>query len=173
MQRSPLKTQEWLLLGLGLSTFSWAALFSFAVWMFVMRWRSAWAANGGTRRFNVVQVGIVILSVIALVSLLSAIPYGLLASPDMRIEGPGNHAFSFNWFVDQTSGQLPQPGVLNVSLWWYKLAMLAWALWLSFALVRWLPWAWRALTANGLWRGSIRTPAASPAPATGHSVNPG
>jgi hypothetical protein len=40
-------------------------------------------------------------------------------------------------------------------------------------LVRWLPWAWRALTANGLWRGSIRTPAASPAPATGHSVNPG
>jgi hypothetical protein len=173
MQRSPLKTQEWLLLGLGLSTFSWAALFSFAVWMFVMRWRSAWAANVSTRRFNLVQVGIVILSAIALISLLSAIPYGLLASPDMRIEGPGNHAFSFNWFVDQTSGQLPQPGVLNVSLWWYKLAMLAWALWLSFALVRWLPWAWRALTANGLWRGSIRTPAASPAPATGHSVNPG
>jgi hypothetical protein len=173
MQRSPLKTQEWLLLGLGLSTFSWAALFSFAVWMFVMRWRSAWAAHVSTRRFNLVQVGIVILSVIALVSLLSAIPYGLLASPDMRIEGPGNHAFSFNWFVDQTSGQLPQPSVLNVSLWWYKLAMLAWALWLSFALVRWLPWAWRALTANGLWRGSIRPPAASPAPASGHSVNPG
>ncbi|HSD73477.1 MAG TPA: hypothetical protein VLB75_01830 [Steroidobacteraceae bacterium] len=173
MRRSPLTTQEWLLLGLGLSTFSWAALYIFAVWMFVMRWRSAWEANVSARRFNWLQVGLVILSVIALVSLVSAIPYGLLASPDMRIEGPYNHAYSFNWFIDQTAGELPQPGVINVSLWWYKLAMLAWALWLSFALLRWLPWAWRALTANGLWRGSLSARGPAPSPATGHSVNPG
>jgi hypothetical protein len=172
MPRSPLKTHEWLLLGLGLSTFSWAALFIFGAWMFVLRWRSGWTADVSTQSFNLLQVAIAILSVMALVSLLAAIPYGLLASPDMRIQGPGNHAFSLNWFVDQTSGALPQPGVLNVSLWWYKLAMLAWALWLSFALLRWLPWAWRALTANGLWRGSLRAPATRTAPASGHSVNP-
>ena len=34
-------------------------------------------------------------------------------------------------------------GVLSVSLWWYRLAMLAWALWLSFALTRWVRWAWQ------------------------------
>ena len=172
---SPLTTREWLLLGLGLSTFSWAALLNFAVWMFVMRWRSAWQANVSARAFNWIQVALAILSVIALVSLIAAIPFGLLASPDMRVQGYGNHAFSFNWFVDQTSGALPQPGVLSISLWWYKLAMLAWALWLSFALLRWLPWAWRALTANGLWRGTIgrAVPPSATAAASGPSVNPG
>ncbi len=172
---SPLTTQEWLLLGLGLSTFSWAVLLIFAAWMFVMRWRSTWAGNVSRRKFNWVQVGIGVLSVVALVSLVAAIPFGLLASPDMRIQGAGDHAFSFNWFVDQTGGMLPQPGVISVSLWWYKLAMLAWALWLSFALLHWLPWAWRALTVNGLWRGRIKSSAPSLAttPASGHSVNPG
>jgi hypothetical protein len=32
--------------------------------------------------------------------------------------------------------------------------MLAWALWLSFALLRWLPWGWRAFSASGIWRGA-------------------
>ncbi|MFO1466265.1 MAG: hypothetical protein U1F35_07490 [Steroidobacteraceae bacterium] len=51
-----------------------------------------------------------------------------------------------------SSGPVPAPWVLSVSLWWYKLAMLLWALWLAFALVRWLPAAWRALGAGGWWR---------------------
>ncbi len=175
LRRSPLTTQEWLLLGLGLSTFSWAVLILFAAWMFVMRWRSTWEGNVSRPRFNWIQVGLGVLSVIALVSLVAAIPFGLLASPDMRVQGFGSGGNTFNWFVDQSPGILPQPGVLSVSLWWYKLAMLAWALWLSFALLRWLPWAWRALTANGLWRGRvIGSPASSAtAPSSSHSVNPG
>jgi hypothetical protein len=40
-------------------------------------------------------------------------------------------------------------------LWFYRGAMLAWALWLSFALLRWLPWAWRAYNTGGLWRGKV------------------
>jgi hypothetical protein len=31
--------------------------------------------------------------------------------------------------------------------------MLLWALWLSFALLRWLPWAWRQYASEGVWRG--------------------
>ena len=30
--------------------------------------------------------------------------------------------------------------------------MLLWALWLAFAPVRWLPIAWKALGAGGVWR---------------------
>jgi hypothetical protein len=41
--------------------------------------------------------------------------------------------------------------VFSVSLWWYKAAMLAWALWLAFALTRWLPFAWRALNVGSFW----------------------
>jgi hypothetical protein len=159
---SPLRTQEWLLLGLGLSTFSWGVLLLFAAWMFVLRWRSSWQGSVSRNQFNTIQVFLGILSVITLISLVSAIPFGLLASPDMRVEGAGSDWHTFSWFVDQTAGALPQPGVISVSLWWYKLAMLAWALWLSFALLRWLPWAWNAYRANGWWR---RAPAPAPAPA--------
>ena len=49
------------------------------------------------------------------------------------------------------SGTLPRPFVLSVSLWFYKAAMLAWALWLSFALVRWVRWAWQAYGTTRLW----------------------
>ena len=33
--------------------------------------------------------------------------------------------------------------------------MLLWALWLSFALLRWLPWSWHCYTSGGLWRGKV------------------
>ena len=36
---SPLRTREWLLLGIGLSTFAWPILILFAAWTFVVSWR--------------------------------------------------------------------------------------------------------------------------------------
>ena len=173
--RSPLRTQEWLLLGLGLSTFSWSVLLLFTAWIFAMKWRSGWQGAVNRRNFNLVQVGLGLLSVVALISLLSAIPYGLLSTPDMRVRGPGSSAAMFTWFLDQAPGALPQPSVISVSLWWYKLAMLAWALWLSFALLRWLPWSWRAFATAGLWRGQIAGSErpTTPKPGPGVDVNPG
>jgi hypothetical protein len=37
-------------------------------------------------------------------------------------------------------------------MWIYKTLILAWALWLSFALLRWLPWVWQCFSSQGLWR---------------------
>jgi len=54
--------------------------------------------------------------------------------------------------------------VLSVSLWWYKAAILGWALWLSFALTGWIKWAWQVFTRDGLWRAGRP---AEPAPARG------
>ena len=34
----------------------------------------------------------------------------------------------------------------------YRAAMLAWALWLALALLRWLRWGWGCFTAGGGWR---------------------
>ncbi|NIM33360.1 MAG: hypothetical protein GTN60_18780, partial [Pseudomonas stutzeri] len=39
LRQSPFKVHEWLLLGLGLSTFAWPVLILFAAWAFVMVWR--------------------------------------------------------------------------------------------------------------------------------------
>jgi hypothetical protein len=163
-RRTPLRTHEWLILGLGLSTFSWSALLLFAVWIFAMRWREELAAEQlSARRFNLMQLLLIMLSLATVVSLIAAIPYGLLANPDMRIAGSDQQANELSWFNDQASGELPTPWVLSLSLWWYKAAMLLWALWLAFALVRWLPIAWRALGTGGFWRKTPRPVAPPPA----------
>jgi hypothetical protein len=159
---APLRSREWLVLGLGLSTFSWSALLLFAVWVFAMRWREGIAVEKyGVRKFNFLQILLVLLSFAAVLSLAAAIPFGLLANPDMHIAGAGQGAAELSWFNDQAPGVLPAPWVLALSLWWYKTAMLLWALWLAFALVRWLPMAWKALGAGGFW---LKTPRAATPP---------
>ena len=150
-RQSPLRTHEWLLLGLGLSTFSWWVLLIFAGWLFTMRWRERTQLSDPVA-FNVVQIVLAVLAVIALLALVSAIPNGLLGAPDMRIAGPGSYGSTLSWFDDRVTGELPGKTAINVSLWWYKAAMLGWALWLSFALVRWVPWAWRAYSSGDYWR---------------------
>jgi hypothetical protein len=154
-----LRSHEWLILGIGLSTFSWSALLLFAIWIFALRWRREMAVERlSARKFNLLQIALILLSLVAVFSLVAAIPFGLLANPDMRVVGLGQQANDLSWFNDQAPGALPTPWVLSLSLWWYKAAMLLWALWLAFALVRWLPIAWTALGAGGFWR---RTPRAA------------
>jgi len=148
LRRTPLRTRDWLLLGLGLSTFSWWVLIVFGAWLFLLDRRPALKLEKRWQ-FNSAQLLLAAFSIVALGVLISAIPYGLLGEPDMGlINGYGG----LPWFMDRTAAQLPQPLVLSVSIWFYKLAMLLWALWLSFALLRWLPWAWRQYASEGLWR---------------------
>jgi len=165
---TPLPARDWLLLGLGLSTFSWSVLGLFAVFIALFQWRSRHPAITERRRFNLFQLVSALLAVAAILAVVAAVPQGLLAQPDMRIE-PAGSAGELNWFVDQTAEQFPTPSVLSISLWWYKLAMLAWALWLSFALTRWTRWAWQIFMRDGVWRRApLRAPpppAPPPAPA--------
>ncbi len=162
---TPLPARDWLLLGLGLSTFSWSVLALFVLFVAVFEWRSRHGTPADAQRFRLQQIVCALLAVGAIVAVVAAVPRGLLAHPDMRIEpdtGPG----MLSWFIDQSAERLPSPGVISVSLWWYKLAMLGWALWLSFALTRWAKWAWEVYTRDGLWRERPqRAAAAAPPPA--------
>lgn len=160
---TPLSARDWLLLGLGLSTFSWSVFGLFVLFVGLFQWRARGGPPAEWRRFNLMQVGLALLAVAAVLSVVAAVPGGLLARPDMRISGGGGYA-GLAWFVDQTRDALPRPGVLSVSLWWYKIAMLAWALWLSFVLTRWLKWAWEVFARDGLWRLRPAVPAPAPRP---------
>ena len=151
---TPLRFRHWLLLGLGFSAFAWSAYALVVVWLIALglrarhipptRWRAV--------QFNLLQAGLLVLSVLAVVVLVGAVPRGLLGLPDMHVAGNGSSAPDLRWFADQSSGALPVVGVLSVSLWFYKLAMLAWALWLANALLGWLRWAFAAWSAGGYWR---------------------
>jgi hypothetical protein len=161
---TPLPTRDWLLLGLGLSTFSWLVLGLFALFIVLFQWRARHPAPTERRRFNLLQLLSGLLAVIAILAVVAAVPQGLLAQPDMRIE-PVRSDGVFTWFIDQAAEHLPTPSVLSISLWWYKLAILAWALWLSFALTRWTRWAWQVFMRDGLWRRApLRTPPPSASP---------
>jgi hypothetical protein len=158
--QSPLRSHEWLLLGLGLSTLSWSILALVAAWLFAMRWRESWRGAVGRRQYNLVQIALAVLTVLAVGTLVFAgIRQSLLASPDMGIAGFKSYGASLSWFVDRTQAALPRPVVMSLPMWAYRVAMFAWALWIATALIRWLRFAWHAWRANGFWRAS--EPAAS------------
>jgi hypothetical protein len=63
---SPLRAREWLLLGLGLSTLSWAVFALVAAWLFALRWREHWRVERLVRwRFLLVQSALALLTVVA------------------------------------------------------------------------------------------------------------
>ena len=153
---SPLRTYEWVLLGIGLSTFSWWVFVLVAAWLFIMRWREGWNPQMPAWRFNTLQVLLAVLTVVAVTTLIfSGIRGSLLGMPDMSVGGPGSGSNTFSWFVDQIEGALPRPLVFSVPMWVYRALMFAWALWIVLALLRWLRWAWAAWKANGFWRGEV------------------
>jgi len=154
---SPLRTREWLLLGLGFSTFSWALLLLVALWFFALRWRGSMAEVPADqpRKFNAIQIALGVLTVVAIGALISGIPQALLGNPDMHIVGADSAGNHLGWFTDHTADVLPQARVLSVNIWWYKGVMLAWALWIVFAFMRWLPWAWENFSKGGIWRGKV------------------
>ncbi|MGA0586889.1 hypothetical protein ACO2Q2_07145 [Dyella sp. KRB-257] len=170
---TPLRFHHWLLLGLGFSAFAWSAYALVVAWLITLGWRARGVRLGDVA-FNLVQVALAALTALALLALVGAVPRGLLGLPDMHVAGNGSTAWHLRWFADQSSGALPRAGVFSVSLWVYKLAMLAWALWLANALIGWLRWAFGAWSEGGYWRKRTAAatppelPAASPTDATTH-----
>ncbi|TDR46699.1 hypothetical protein DFR29_103235 [Tahibacter aquaticus] len=163
LRRTPLKLWQWLLLGFGFSTASWWALLVVVAWLFLLDWRERWQTFSPVW-FNLVQVGIVLFSVPAMLCLVAAVCMGLLGDPDMSVSGNGSYARALHWFADQSANVLPQAGALTLPLWLHRLAMLAWALWLASALVAWLRWAFAAWTHGGYWRSGRRETVSLPDP---------
>ncbi len=152
IKTTPLTARHWVLLGLGFSTFSWPVLGVVVAWLLALGWRSSWTADVGPKGFNGIQTLIATISVVALVSIVTSLPNGLLGTPDMHVTGNGSYGNTLMWFADHSDTVLPRAAVVSVPLWIYKTLILAWALWLSFALIRWLPWGWRCFSSTDLWR---------------------
>ena len=151
LRRSPLKTWQWLLLGIGFAAFSWVALLLVVAWLFALDWRAR-AQLRQPAWFNLVQLGLGTLTLIALLCLLAAVRQGLLGQPDMAVAGNGSSQHALRWFADRSAGALPIASAWSLPLWVHKLAMLAWALWLASALVGWLRRGFAAWGEGGYWR---------------------
>lgn len=149
---TPLRTHHWVLLGIGLSPIMVELALLVVFWLLALGWRKQLETHTRAEVFNFVQVGLVIVTLFALSALFFAVQAGLMGQPEMRIAGNGSDNYLLRWYQDRTGPVLPQSWMFSLPLFVYRLAMLAWALWLAFALIRWLRWGWECFSTNGLWR---------------------
>jgi len=118
---------------------------------------------------------------VAIGTLVGAVQQGLLGAPEMQITGYGSYGSQLNWFADRSGGPLPTGFVLSLPVWVYRLAMLAWALWLALACLRWVTWAWGSYATGGFWHPAPKVeplrkpppiPASAPASPQGPAPTP-
>lgn len=175
---TPLKSYEWILLGLGICTLSFGTFVLVALWLIALHKRGQLHSIATSLRFKLLQIAMFILSIWALGSLVATLPDGLLGSPDMHVLGNRSYADHFQWYQDHSDLEFPRAWVISLPLWCYKLVMLLWSLWLASALLRWIRWGWQQLSYQALWyapdnivlkpkkakEDKPKTPATEPAP---------
>lgn len=151
LPRSPLRTWQWALLGLGLTQVPLPVAGIVFGWFFVMAFQDVQRPEGAFW-FNLRQLLLFGLTLAFLGCLSGAVYASLLETPDMEVAGSGSSADLLRWYVDRSAGALPEVWVLSVSLWVWRAVMLCWALWLAHSLVRWLEWSWRGWSSAGVWK---------------------
>ncbi|PIV37207.1 MAG: hypothetical protein COS34_00050, partial [Lysobacterales bacterium CG02_land_8_20_14_3_00_62_12] len=151
-RRTPLKLKDWLLLGMGFSTVSWWALLWFVAWLFALDARARLATDGLRWRFNLLQLGLLALTLVAVMALFQAISSGLLGTPDLHVVGYGSSGHDLHWFDDQSTSVLPTASAISLPMWLYRALMLAWAFWLAWALIGWLRWGLQCFVQGGAWQ---------------------
>ncbi len=150
-KQTPLKWHHWLLLGLGIASTNLFATMLVPLWLFALAYRGKLKFAISANSFQLVQIILILLSIITLATILISIPVGLLSSPDMHIIGNGSYASNLRWYQDRALTELPQAWVISLPLYIYRIAMLAWSLWLALVILDWLKWAWQQLNYNGFW----------------------
>jgi hypothetical protein len=146
-----LQFYQWLLLGVGMSQSNLPGALLVVGWLIALEYRKKAAPDMDKGHFNLMQLGLGALTVLALLSLVFAISQGLLGHPDMNIVGNGSYNNLLRWYQDYSANTLPQAWMLSIPLFWYRLAMLAWALWISFTLIRILRYGWQTFSSPVLW----------------------
>ncbi len=165
---SPLRTWEWMLLAVGLTQVPPVAAAVVVVWLFALVWRGRLDPSGWRRGlFNTMQLLLILLTAAALTAFVAVGAAGLLGDPAMFILGGDSSPGMLRWYEAATGADLPGAGILSVSIWWYRLLMLLWALWLAAALVRWLGWGWGQFSHGGCFRGRVGAGAPPLPPAAG------
>ena len=152
LRLAPVPTWQWLLLGIGLTQSSIEEAVLVVGWLLALGLRARLPADLPKWQFNLVQLALAGLTLAAFACLFEAIRHGLLGQPAMQIAGNGSSAAELRWFVDRAGPDWPRAWVLSVSIWFYRALMLAWALWLAFALLGWLRWGWQHFSRDGVWR---------------------
>ncbi len=161
LPKFPLTKLDAVLVAVGATLANIWALIFVVLWIVGIWWRSrSTLALLQQSSYRLVQLGLVLLAVIGILALFITVLNALFTAPDMFIESSpliGNVSYvsaaaqSLNWFADQSRGELPTAWVISLPFWLYQLAMLAWSLWLVFALSKWVRATFVTLNQPSFW----------------------
>lgn len=150
---TPLRWWHWFILSAGLSQAPLSALLLVGLWLILLGIRRNHGASiHNPAAFNALQLGLGVLSICAMLALITAVQHGLLGLPEMQIAGSNSSAWNLHWYQDRSTAVIPSVWVLSVPMLVYRILMLLWALWLAMALLRWMRWGWGCFSAGQLWR---------------------
>jgi hypothetical protein len=152
---TPLRAQHWLLLGLGLLQVPLSTGAVVMGWFLAIGYRQSGPEVKHWALFDLRQLGLLLWTVMAMIGLAEAVRIGLTVCPEMAILGNGSQGGGdtlLRWYADRADGELPRAVVFSLPVLSYRLFMLLWSLLLAVSLVGYLPWAYRAFSAWGLWR---------------------
>jgi len=109
---SPLRRIEWLLLAIGLTQVHVIAALFVVGWLFLLALRGRQdPANVPGWRFNLNQIGLVLLTLVALIILVVVASRGLLGEPEMFVIGNGSSQTWLQWFQPRAGADLPEPSM--------------------------------------------------------------
>ncbi|MBB1126668.1 hypothetical protein [Thiospirillum jenense] len=157
-QFTPLTPWDWLLLGLGMITPGGIiAVIIMAVWLLALGKKRQLTADHSRWRFNLIQVGLILLTIAALSAVMTMVQQGLLNYPAMYIRGNGSSAHELHWYLDRAAPVLGDVSIISFPILVYRGLMLLWALWLAWRLLTWLRWGWQCFATPVPWRGKTLT----------------
>ncbi len=148
---SPLKVWQWLVLGCAFGTFSWLAFSVVASWLFFVGWKQQFTGFESRAKSILLQWFSLFFTAATIGVLVATVAYGLLSYPDMGVAGQNASSSRLYWYLDSGQNLLPNITLLSVHLWWYKLLILLWSIWVSFAVLNWLKQLLMSLNREDWW----------------------
>ena len=79
----------------------------------------------------------IVLSVITVCLMYRMVHSGLILQPPMLVVGNSSSYSNLNWFIDHSNAALPQPWVISLPMWCWRVLMLVWSTWLVIVTIGW------------------------------------
>ncbi|MCP4392900.1 MAG: hypothetical protein GY804_01310 [Alphaproteobacteria bacterium] len=148
----PMKWYHWTLLCLGLAQTDLVPVALTVSWFLAITYRGTHPKTQNRFLFNLRQSGLILLTIIVVFCIIGGITGGLLGSPEMYVTGFSSYRNSLNWYHDLSGNILPTIWAISAPILVYRIAMLLWALWLSFSMIKWIKWGWKNYSKDGFWK---------------------
>lgn len=154
-KRTPLGFISWFLLLIGLAQASMLGAAIVATGLLALGLRPSMTqmrAKGWEHgQISGIQIGLGIWTFAMMLILYQTVHTALLGYPNMLITGNGSNAHELAWYQDRFTNLADSSWVFSISLTTYRVAMLAWALWLASSLLGWIRWGWQRFSDGGYW----------------------